>query len=196
MKKLSNKPISDPSHDTEKKDNKIEAVVLIAYVRETYGEPRLALYVLNSIIGKRIKKFTKEKWGIAKFIAERTSYISVEEDYDVDVEKGDWGLPVMMGAARPINVDILDKNNLSLLRQEVKTFFDNISNFVSSTNRPRWVCQKCGRFLGKELSSASEVKKLLRDFSMGKYHKCRSCPTNNYFTFNSDGIVFHSKPID
>jgi|ERR1035437_4118700 hypothetical protein len=202
MKKTLNKSISNPWHDTEKKDNKIEAKTLIAYVRETYKKPKLALSVLDSILINNTGDFQKEHWDITKFIAARTSYVSIEEDYDIDYEEGDWGTPVMAGGqARPIRVDISDRENLILLGRELdrilnRTVSKKISNFVSQADKPKWKCQKCGRFLGKELSSVDEVKQLLRDFSIGKYHKCRSCSTNNYFAFNSDGIVFHSKSLD
>ena len=180
----------------EEKNNKIEAETLIDYAKTECNDLKIVLPMLNAILtNKKPEDLDGWNWEIAKFIEGRTNYIMVDRDPDVDFEKGDWGIPVIVGGAEnPIGITIEDKNNLMILRQKVDNILnhtiDKISKFISMKNKPKWKCQKCGWFLGKELSSLDEIKKLLRSFSIGKYWKCRSCKTLNYFEFNDNGIIF------
>jgi len=152
--------------------------------------------VLDAILtNKPTNTLDRQSWEIAQFIADKTSYIYVEIDADVNFENDEWGRSVAVsGGTTPTGITIQNKNNLMILRQEVDDILnhttDKIYKFLSLKNKPKWKCQKCSRFLGKELSSLAEIKKLLRNFSVDKYWKCRSCKTLNYFEFDDSGIIF------
>jgi CRISPR/Cas system-associated exonuclease Cas4 (RecB family) len=183
----------------EEKNNREEAKVLIDYAKIECNNAKIVLPILDSILtNESPETLNGWDWQIAKFIADRTYYIYVEEDADVDFETGDWGLPVMVGGGTtPIKITIEDKNNLVILRQEVDDILnhtkDKINRFLLLKNKPKWKCKKCDRFLGRELSSLDEIQKLLRNFSIKKYWKCRSCKTLNYFEFDNNGIIFKSQ---
>jgi len=181
----------------EAKNNKAEAEVLIDYAKIECDDVKIVLSMLDAILtNKTPGTLDGWNWKIAKFIEGRTNYITVEIDPDVDIEEGDWGIPIIVsGAENPTGITIQDKCNLIILRKEVDdilnhTRTDRIYKFISLKNKPKWKCQKCGRYFKKELSSLDEIKKLLRSFDIGKYWKCRSCKTLNYFEFNDDGIIF------
>ncbi|MCX6701718.1 MAG: hypothetical protein NTX96_00795 [Candidatus Zambryskibacteria bacterium] len=174
---------------------KNEAKTIIAYARYKYKKPRLALKVLDLIMNGDNSKLNQTEQSIAEFISDKTSYTLAEKDYDVDVESGDWGIPVIVGGGgTPIGITIEDKDNLIILRREVDNILNKtskkISDFVSSKDKPKWKCQKCDRFFKKELSSVNEIQALLDDFSIGKYWSCRSCKTKNYFCIGSKGVEF------
>jgi hypothetical protein len=175
------------------KNNRSEAEVLISYAKMECNNAKIILPMLDALLTNKPYKWD---WRILEIIEERTSYIFIDNDGDIDVEIGDWGIPVMMGGGSRYPV-IEDKGNLMFLRQEVDDILnhttDKISKFLSLDRKPKWKCQ-CGRFLGKELSSIEEIKKLLRDFSIGKYWKCRSCKMLNYFIFEGSNIVFKNMP--
>ncbi len=44
--------------------------------------------------------------------------------------------------------------------------------------------------------AVKSLKKLLRNFNIGKHWKCRSCKTLNYFEFDDNGIIFKSGLTD
>lgn len=182
----------------EVKNNRTEAEVLIDYAKTECNDVKNVLPMLDIMLtNKPPDTLKKWNWKIAKFIADRTFYIYVKIDPDVDFETGEWGLPVAVGGAEnPTGIIIEDKDNLMILRQEVDNILnyttDKIYKFISLKNKPKWKCQKCDRFLGKKLSSLNEIKKLLRGFNIGKYWKCRSCKTLNYFEFDDNGIIFKS----
>lgn len=182
----------------KEKNNKIEAEILIDYAKNECNDIKIVLSMLDVILtNKAPETLDGWNWKIARFIDDRTSYISLDIDADIDFETGDWGLPVAIGGRENyIGIKVEDKDNLMILRQEVENISnhttDKISRFVSMKEKPKWNCQKCGRFLGKELSSIDEIKKLLRDFNIGKHWKCRSCKLPNYFEFTDDGIIFKS----
>lgn len=182
----------------EIKNNRAEAEILIDYSKEECSGIKIIIPMLNTIlINKPPNSLKGWDWKIARFISDRTSYILVDIDVDVDFEEGDWGLPVAVGGIEsPRGITIEDKDNLMILRQEVDDILnhtiDKIQKFISMKNKPKWKCQKCGRFLGKELASLDEIKKLLRSFNIGKHRKCRSCKTLNYFEFNDNKIIFKS----
>ena len=186
----------------EVKDNKTEAEVLLEYAKSIDKE-NVVLSILDAILTNKEEPESVEgwSWGIAELIQERTNYISIDMDADVDVETGDWGMPEITGGREtPIGIKIDDKENLMILRQELDNILnetnEKITKFISSKDRPKWKCQKCNRFLGKELSSIEEIKRLLRNFSIEKYWKCRSCKLLNYFIFDKGGIKFKSKALD
>lgn len=82
-----------------------------------------------------------------------------------------------------------------VLRQEVDDILNHTETliFIYTMNEKfKWKCKKCSSFLGKEYPTASpdKIKKLLRDFSIGKYWKCRFCKHMNYFKFTPDGIIY------
>ena len=180
----------------EVKDNKVEAEILIDYAKVECDDVKNVIPMLDAMLNiKNPEKLKEWNWRIAKFIADKTFYISIKIDPDVDFEEGEWGLPIITGGREnPIGIEIEDKDNLMILRQEVDDILnhttDKISKFISTKDKPKWKCQKCGRFLGKELSSLEEIKKLLRNFSLHKYWKCRSCKASNYFEFDNKGIIF------
>lgn len=175
-----------------------EKDVLLQYVSYEYGNPELALSVLDMILSGNNVKLDKVQRDIAEFISKRTSYLSINVDPDIDVEIGDWGIPQVTSAGETfLGVQIEDKESLVALRREVDNEFNKTAKkvefIVSKKVKPKWVCQKCGRFLGIEFLSTEEVQKMLDRFSMGKYQKCRSCKTLNYFTLDSKGIEFKTK---
>lgn len=182
----------------EIKNNRAEAEILIDYSKEECSGIKIIIPMLNTIlINKPPNSLKGWDWKIARFISDRTSYILVDIDVGVDFEERDWGLPVAVGGIEsPRGITIEDKDNLMILRQEVDDILnhtiDKIQKFISMKNKPKWKCQKCGRFLGKELASLDEIKKLLRSFNIGKHRKCRSCKTLNYFEFNDNKIIFKS----
>ncbi len=47
-----------------------------------------------------------------------------------------------------------------------------------------------------QILKKDEIKKLLRNFNIGKHWKCRSCKTLNYFEFDDNGIIFKSGLTD
>lgn len=181
----------------EKLNNKVEAEVLLDYAEQECNDAKIVLPMLDAILtNKTPENLDGWNWKIAKFINGRTSYVLVDMDNDVEFETGDWGLPIITGHETPMGIIIEDKDNLMLLRQEVDDILnhttDKISKFISMKNKPKWNCPECNRFLGKELFSVEEIKKLLRDFSARKYWRCRSCKMPNYFDFTDDGIIFRS----
>jgi hypothetical protein len=185
----------------EEKDNKFEAKILLDYAKMECDDVKIVLPMLNAmLINETPETLDGWNWKIAKFINDRTSYVFVDMDTDVDFETGDWGIPIITGGVEtPIGISIEDKDNLMCLRQEVDDILnhttDKISKFISMENKPEWKCQGCNRFFKKDLSSIEEIKKLLRNFSIKKYWKCRSCKLPNYFVFNETGIVF-KKTLD
>ncbi len=185
------------------KNNKEDAKIIIDYAKIECDNLKILLPMLDDmLIDKTSDKKMPEglddwNWKIAEFIEFRTSYIAVDISADADFEAGEWGMPVAGGGmATPIGVEVNDKDNLMVLRQEIDAILnhtiDKIPEFISMKDRPKWKCKKCGRFLGKELSSLDEIKKLLRNFNIKKYWKCRSCKTPNYFEFNGNEIIFKS----
>jgi len=182
----------------EIKNNKAEAEILIDYAKTECNDVKNVLPMLDVMLKSKTPEILEGwSWKIAKFIANKTSYISVEIDADVDFEEGQWGIPTISGGIEnPIGITIEDEDNLMILRQEVDDILnhttDKILKFISMRNKPKWNCKKCGRFLGKELSSLDEIKKLLRNFNIRKYWKCRSCKALNYFEFGDNGIIFKS----
>lgn len=175
--------------------NKIVAQDLIDYAKKERRDIKIVLPMLDIMLTNRsIKDFPDWDWRIANFIDDETFYIEVEKDYDVDFQPGERG-PVAMGAATtPIGVKINDRSNLFELRQEVDNILNHtnekISKYLSLKDKPKWRCKHCDRFLGKELSSFEEIQKLLINFDVGNYWKCRSCKMRNYFKFTNRGIVF------
>lgn len=173
-----------------------EKDVLLQYIDHKYKDPKLALTVLD-IVMSGSTEFNKAERDVAEFISKRTSYFYLVPSSDVNVEVGDWGIPHIDSVDETsLVIDIEDQDSLSNLRRELddelnKTS-EKISNFLSK-NTIKWECKGCSRFLGKELSSIDEVQSMLENFRMGKYWKCRSCKTLNYFTFDSKGIEFKSK---
>ncbi len=180
----------------EVKNNKTEAEVLIDYAKTECNDVKNVLPLLDIILtNKPLNTLKGWDWKIAQFIADRTSYVYVEIDADVNFENDEWGRSVAVsGGTIPTKITIEDKDNLMILRQEVDDILnhttDKIRKFILLKNKPKWKCQKCDRFLGKELSSLDEIKKLLRNFNISKHWKCRSCKTPNYFEFNDNGIIF------
>ncbi len=183
----------------EVKNNRAEAEVLIDYAKTECKDVKNVLPMLDVILTNKPPNILKGwNWKIAQFIADRTSYVYVEIDADVNFENDEWGRSVAVsGGTTPIRITVEDKDNLMILRQEVDDILnhttDKIHKFISLKKKPKWKCQKCNRFLGKGLSSLDEIKKLLRNFNIGKHWKCRSCKTLNYFEFDDNGIIFKSE---
>ncbi len=182
----------------EVKNNRVEAEVLIEYTKTECSDVKNVLPMLDVMLTNKPPNTLKEwDWKIAEFIADRTSYVYVEIDADVNFENDEWGRSVAIGGGTiPTGITIKDKENLMILRQEVDDILNHTANkiykFISLENKPKWKCQKCDRFLGKKLSSLDEIEKLLRIFNTGKHWKCRSCKTLNYFEFDDNGIIFKS----
>ena len=149
------------------------------------------------LIDKRPENLDMWNWEIAKLLADRTSYIFVDQNYEGDFDLGDDGkLVAIHDVNRLGGIEIKDKDNLAILRQEADDILNHtgekISQFISIADKPKWNCKKCGRFLGKDLSTIDEIKKILRKFSIGNYWRCRSCGLQNYFIFDDKGIIFKS----
>jgi len=102
---------------SEEKSNITEAEVLIEYAKKERNNVGAILPMLDAILAN--KEYDKWDWEILKLIEGRTSYLYFEIDTDVDVEYGDWGMPIMTGADNPIGVEAQDINNLAILRKTV-----------------------------------------------------------------------------
>lgn len=178
------------------RNNRKEAQALIDFAGMKFNEAKLVLPMLDCmLIDKRPKNLDMWNWEIAKLLADRTSYIFVDTNYDGDFELGENGELIKVGDTEKLSgIEIKDKDNLMFLRQEADDILnhtnDKISQFISMENKPKWKCKNCRRVFDKTLSSADEIKKLLRKFSTGSYWDCFFCKTPNYFEFTDDGIVF------
>ncbi len=183
----------------EEKNNKAKAKILVDRVKKECGNAKIIIPMLDVILRNTlIKDLDGWNWKIAKFIDDHTSYISVDIHTDISFRspKQWWNsAEVVRGAEKPVGLRINDKDNLVILRQEVDDILnhttDKISKFISMRNKPKWNCQNynCGRFLGKELVTIEEVKRLLRDFSIEEYWDCRTCGLLNYFELADSGAI-------
>jgi len=82
----------------EIKNNKAEAETLIDYAKIECNDVKNVIPILDAILSvKNPERLKGWNWKVAKFIADKTSYISVEIDPDVDFEEGEWGLPIVTG---------------------------------------------------------------------------------------------------
>jgi|GEM_PF-5609515 len=186
---------------TKRLDNRQEAEVLISYAKAEFEKPELAYFVVHSILmGVGAFRHAGER-SIAKLLDARTSYIRADVDADVEIEDGDWGLPVYSGGERSVSVEILDEKNLISLEQELDAILynteDKISKFVIKNHATKWICvnMDCKRPIGE--LSGDGIKKWLGNFRIGKYKECHECETMNMFTIDKFGtIVFNSHPID
>ena len=185
---------------TELKARK-EAPILIEYAKaEAKMTPKMVILMLKDILtGKKDFETRYWSWKLADYIDQKTNAILVEKDSDVDVETGDWGLPVITGAGEiPISYEVRDREYLFALLQAVEDNTLKISNsinkFLIHSNKPKWICQ-CGRFLGKELNFYEEIRKLIAEFDIGNYWRCRSCKKLNYFKIDRSGNI-HFYTID
>ncbi len=175
----------------KKGEERHEADTLAEYAEYEDGlEPdQLILLIKDLITDKYDRKSGHWSWKVVEYIAQKTG--AVEIDYDVDVETGDWGLPVYSGG--PTGYSVTNRKYLikllEYLEDKHNDTFMAITLFFRKEPNPRWVCKSCGRFLGKRLRTYEEVQKLLTDFSIGKYWKCRSCKKNNWFEISKEGVA-------
>ena len=168
-----------------------EANTLIEYAElEGNLKPdQLILLIKDLITDKRNPKSEYWSWKVIEYMAQKTGAVDI--DYDVDVERGDWGLPVYSGGATGysvVNKKYLIKL-LEYLEDRYNDSFMRMNQFFIKRTSEKWTCQSCGRFLGKKLRTHEELQKLMTDFSIGKYWKCRSCKKANWFEIDPDGAI-------
>lgn len=177
----------------------IEAGVLAAFaIHEGKGIEALML-ILRDLVNNTWD-MDAEYWShkVADYIQDKTGAIWVEKEYDVDIETGDWGLPVVVGAGgSPEACTIRDPEYLAGLLRALEdthgSLANAISKFLAKPNNPKWVCKNtdCKRFLGKELATDSEILQLLRRFRTDNFWRCRSCKIQNSFMITESGdIIF------
>ena len=175
----------------KKGEENTEADILVEYaeIEGNLSSQQFISLVRGLITGKQDLDSNRENWKVIQFIAEKTGAVDI--DYDVDVETGDWGLPVYSGG--PIGYSVSNKEYLIKLLEYLEDKFNDtfikINRYFIRKEKEKWVCRSCARFLGKELKTYSEVKKQLNDFSIKKYWKCRSCKKENWFEINEDGTM-------
>jgi len=168
-----------------------EADVLVEYAEYEGGlNPQQFISLVRGLItGEEDLRSNKGYWKVIQFIAEKTGVVDL--DYDVDVETGDWGLPVYSGG--PTGYSVSNREYLIKLLEYLEDKFNDtfikITEYFTKKEKERWICGSCGRFLGKELRTYEEIQKLLSDFNIKKYWKCRSCKKENWFEISEDGTM-------
>jgi len=173
-----------------------EARILIDFAKEEAElEPENLILLLKDLIFEKQNFKSKHwSWKVAEYIEQKTRAISIDKDADVDVEIGDWGLPVITGGGeRPMTFTVTNKKYLMKLLEYIEDrtndTFGKIGKYFMSKNTMKWVCQDCGRYLGKRLATYEEIQELLTEFSVGKYWRCRSCKKNNWFEIDAQGFI-------
>lgn len=179
-----------------KGEEETEARVLADFAREEAGiEPKMLILLIKDLISER-QNTTAEYWSwqVIEYIEQKTGAVEVKNDYDVNTEISEWGLPVIVSAgSRPLNYKVKNQKYLikllEYLDEKENYTFVRISKYFAGKDKPKWVCQSCGRYLGKKLIGYKELQDLLTDFSIGKYWKCRSCKENNWFEIDAQGFI-------
>jgi rubrerythrin len=173
-----------------------EAKILIEYAREEAElTPEMLISLIKDLIAeKQDFKARYWSWKVIEYIDQKTGAVSVDMDADADVETGDWGLPVIVsGGSWPVGYEIRNKKYLikllEYIENQVHDVFLSISKYFIHKDNPKWVCQSCGRYLGKRLTTYEEIQKLLTKFSIGQYWRCRSCKKNNWFEIDAQGFI-------
>jgi len=173
-----------------------EAKILIEYAEyEANLKPEKLILLIKDLITEK-RNFEAEYWSwkVIEYIDQKTDAIRVDNDYNVDTEIGDWGLPVITGGGEwPIDYEVQNRQYLIKLLEyiddQVNDTFGRISKYFISEDKTKWVCQKCGRYLGKRLGTYEEIQELLIRFSIKRYWQCRSCKENNWFEIDALGFI-------
>lgn len=162
------------------------------------GRAALALMLQAILAGNEDCKADYWSWKVANFMERHTDTIEVDMDSDVSFERGDEGEIYASGGELPVGCTLVNREHLQNIYNDVLTTlgggFEYVDAYLEESPegywRPLpWVCKKCGRNFKKKLDNSTEIRDLLADFSKGKYWRCRSCKTLNYFRINPDGSM-------
>ena len=183
----------------EKGREKDEAKILIEFASaEAELDPENLIKLIKDVItNKDSSKAEYWSWKVIDYIEQKTGAVRIDYDADVDTEIGDWGLPVITGGVRPLGVTIVNKTYLmkllEYLEEEVNDTFGRIGEYFvrndRTNNQVKWVCQSCGRYLGKRLGTYEEITDFLMRFAVEEYWPCRSCKSKNWFEIDNQGYI-------
>lgn len=172
-----------------------EARILIDFAKEeaNLDHKELILLIKDLILRKQNFRAKYWNWKIIDYIEQKTGAILIDNDFDVNTEIGDWGIPVTTGHSQPIGYEIKNEKYLiklfEYLDEEINNTFIRITNYFVNKDKTKWTCQKCGRYLGQELNDYKKIQKLLIKFNLGHYWKCRSCKEYNWFEIDTRGFI-------
>ena len=145
----------------------------------------------------RVERFHQNNaHDILRKISTSSNAISVEEEQDVNFEKGDNGeIYPSNGGYIPTLVTIKNKTKLKAILKNAKKEVEDIykkgvSSFLLKNKELEWRCpnHKHGKWLGS-YDSPKEIMELLDRFSNGGYKECRWCCGKNIFSISNNGKI-------